>query len=84
VVKAILKPKDVKKLMSGIQRSGFLELHGSYGTRNFSYTRTISVEMVDSSKTVLYRNGTAAPPAPEAFISVEKMIEIFVAKNLAA
>ena len=72
--KAQLKLEDVKKLKKEIQGSGFQQLGDTYGTHNFSYPRTITVKIEGVTKSVVYRGGADASPAPAAFVSVENWI----------
>jgi len=71
---AQLSAEDVKKLKKDIQSFGFQKLYDTYGTPNFSYPRTISVTIEGITKSVVYRGGSDASPAPAAFVSVEDLI----------
>jgi hypothetical protein len=78
--KAQLQAGDVEKLKKEIRGSDFQQLQGLYGTHNFSYPKTITVETEGITKSVVYRAGSGASPAPGAFLLVEKSIEALESK----
>ena len=59
-----------------------MNLRESYGTENFSYPKTITVQMGEKTKRVVYRGESFAAAAPQAFVMIEGIIEGLAEKRL--
>jgi hypothetical protein len=79
----ILSEEELRTLDRVIRTSGFLKLEPSYGgaPEDRAYPTVLTVRKGRKKVSVIYRNRPDAPPAPEAFLRLERLLLELVRKE---